>query len=245
MLGVQADPRSPEHGQYGFLQDLVRHVAYETLSKRERRAEAPGGGRVPPTRVRRRGERDRRGDRLALPRRLPRSPRRRRRRGDQAQRPTTTLVRAGERAASLGAAAEARRYFEGGGADRRPARAGRRCSAGPATWRAARATPTAAWQLLERVDRALRGCGRHARGGPGHGAVGHRRSASRATGTSCLERTGARVRRDRRRRARRGSRRARGAPVPGLLVLRRPRTGRARGPSSRWTSPRRRGCPAP
>ena len=34
---VQADPRSPEHGQYGFLQDLVRHVAYETLSRRERR----------------------------------------------------------------------------------------------------------------------------------------------------------------------------------------------------------------
>ena len=38
VLGVQADPRSPEHGQYGFLQDLVRHVAYETLSKRERKA---------------------------------------------------------------------------------------------------------------------------------------------------------------------------------------------------------------
>jgi len=38
VLGVQADPRSPEHGQYGFLQDLVRHVAYETLSKRDRRA---------------------------------------------------------------------------------------------------------------------------------------------------------------------------------------------------------------
>ena len=37
VLGVQADPRSPEHGQYGFLQDLVRHVAYESLSKRERR----------------------------------------------------------------------------------------------------------------------------------------------------------------------------------------------------------------
>ncbi|HEX5246984.1 MAG TPA: AAA family ATPase [Gaiellaceae bacterium] len=37
VLGVQADPRSPEHGQYGFLQDLVRHVAYETLSRRERR----------------------------------------------------------------------------------------------------------------------------------------------------------------------------------------------------------------
>ena len=37
ILGVQADPTSPEHGQYGFLQDLVRHVAYETLSKKERR----------------------------------------------------------------------------------------------------------------------------------------------------------------------------------------------------------------
>jgi len=37
VLGVQADPRSPEHGQYGFLQDLVRRVAYETLSRRERR----------------------------------------------------------------------------------------------------------------------------------------------------------------------------------------------------------------
>ncbi|MGH7759138.1 MAG: ATP-binding protein, partial [Candidatus Dormibacteria bacterium] len=38
VLMVQADPRSPERGQYGFLQDLVRTVAYETLSKRERRA---------------------------------------------------------------------------------------------------------------------------------------------------------------------------------------------------------------
>jgi class 3 adenylate cyclase/tetratricopeptide (TPR) repeat protein len=38
VLSIQADPRSPEHGQYGFLQDLVRRVAYETLSKRERKA---------------------------------------------------------------------------------------------------------------------------------------------------------------------------------------------------------------
>jgi class 3 adenylate cyclase/tetratricopeptide (TPR) repeat protein len=38
VLGLQADARSPEHGQYGFLQDLVRHVAYETLSRHERRA---------------------------------------------------------------------------------------------------------------------------------------------------------------------------------------------------------------
>ena len=38
VLSIQADPRSPEHGQYGFLQELVRKVAYETLSKRERKA---------------------------------------------------------------------------------------------------------------------------------------------------------------------------------------------------------------
>jgi predicted ATPase/class 3 adenylate cyclase len=38
VLSIQADPRSPEHGQYGFLQDLVRRVAYETLSKKERKA---------------------------------------------------------------------------------------------------------------------------------------------------------------------------------------------------------------
>jgi class 3 adenylate cyclase/tetratricopeptide (TPR) repeat protein len=37
LLGIQADPRSPEYGQYSFLQDLVRHVAYETLSKHERK----------------------------------------------------------------------------------------------------------------------------------------------------------------------------------------------------------------
>jgi class 3 adenylate cyclase/tetratricopeptide (TPR) repeat protein len=37
LLSIQADPRSPEHGQYAFLQDLVKQVAYETISKRERK----------------------------------------------------------------------------------------------------------------------------------------------------------------------------------------------------------------
>ena len=37
LLGLQVDPRSPEHGQYGFLQDLIRQVAYDTLAKRDRR----------------------------------------------------------------------------------------------------------------------------------------------------------------------------------------------------------------
>jgi len=38
VLGVQADPRSPERGQYSFLQDLLKRVAYETLAKTERKA---------------------------------------------------------------------------------------------------------------------------------------------------------------------------------------------------------------
>jgi class 3 adenylate cyclase/tetratricopeptide (TPR) repeat protein len=37
VLSIQADPRSPERGQYSFLQDIVKHVAYEMLSKRERK----------------------------------------------------------------------------------------------------------------------------------------------------------------------------------------------------------------
>jgi tetratricopeptide (TPR) repeat protein len=37
ILSIQADPRSPERGQYSFLQDIVKHVAYETISKKERK----------------------------------------------------------------------------------------------------------------------------------------------------------------------------------------------------------------
>jgi class 3 adenylate cyclase/tetratricopeptide (TPR) repeat protein len=37
VLSLQADPRSPERGQYGFLQDLMRKVAYDTLSKKDRK----------------------------------------------------------------------------------------------------------------------------------------------------------------------------------------------------------------
>ena len=38
ILFLEADPRSAERGQYGFLQDLVRRVAYETLARRDRKA---------------------------------------------------------------------------------------------------------------------------------------------------------------------------------------------------------------
>ena len=38
LLTVQLDPRSPERGQYGFLQSLVQKVAHDTLSKKDREA---------------------------------------------------------------------------------------------------------------------------------------------------------------------------------------------------------------
>jgi predicted ATPase len=38
VLSLQADPRSPERGQFSFVQDLLREVAYDTLSKRDRKA---------------------------------------------------------------------------------------------------------------------------------------------------------------------------------------------------------------
>jgi class 3 adenylate cyclase/tetratricopeptide (TPR) repeat protein len=37
VLSIHTDPLSPERGQYGFLQDLMRFVAYETLAKRDRK----------------------------------------------------------------------------------------------------------------------------------------------------------------------------------------------------------------
>src|SRR5207244_12689470 len=38
LLTLEADPRSPERGQYAFVQSLIREVAYNTLARRERRA---------------------------------------------------------------------------------------------------------------------------------------------------------------------------------------------------------------
>jgi class 3 adenylate cyclase/tetratricopeptide (TPR) repeat protein len=111
VLGVQADPRSPEHGQYGFLQDLVRHVAYETLSKRERHSRhlaaaeylcsAPAADEDEFVEVIA-------SHYLAAQETAPNAEDAAVIRG-KAQ---AMLARAGERAASLAAAAEARRYFE-------------------------------------------------------------------------------------------------------------------------------------
>ncbi|HEU5264920.1 MAG TPA: adenylate/guanylate cyclase domain-containing protein, partial [Gaiellaceae bacterium] len=37
VVSLTSDPLSPERGQYGFLQDLVKKVAYDTLSRKERK----------------------------------------------------------------------------------------------------------------------------------------------------------------------------------------------------------------
>ncbi|HYM82772.1 MAG TPA: adenylate/guanylate cyclase domain-containing protein [Candidatus Dormibacteraeota bacterium] len=37
ILTLEADPRSPERGQYGFVQALIREVAYNTLAKQDRK----------------------------------------------------------------------------------------------------------------------------------------------------------------------------------------------------------------
>ena len=79
---IQADPRSPERGQYGFLQDLLKRVAYETLAKPSARRATSRPPRISRRRSGRRAG-DRRGDRRPLPRRLPGGARRRRRARDQ------------------------------------------------------------------------------------------------------------------------------------------------------------------
>ncbi len=111
VLGRQADPRSPEHGQYGFLQDLVRHVAYETLSKRERRAKhLAAAAHLSSTFS---------ADDNEVVEVIAAHYRDAYRSAPDAEdaaeirrKAYETLVRAAARTASLGAAAEARRYYE-------------------------------------------------------------------------------------------------------------------------------------
>jgi hypothetical protein len=109
VLSLHADARAPEHGQYGFLQDLVRRVAYDTLARQQRKqlhlaaADFLGSS----------GAEDELAEVIAahLLAAFEASP-------DAADaeelqaRATGALQLAGERAASLGAAAAAKRYFE-------------------------------------------------------------------------------------------------------------------------------------
>jgi class 3 adenylate cyclase/tetratricopeptide (TPR) repeat protein len=111
VLSLQADPRSPERGQYGFLQDLVRKVAYETLSKKERKARHLAAAAFIEQGWA--GEEDEivevvAAHYLAAYEASPEAPDAQEVRAKARER----LVLAGERAASLAASAEAQRYFE-------------------------------------------------------------------------------------------------------------------------------------
>ncbi len=110
LLSIQSDPRSPERGQYVFVQDLVRSVAYGTLARRDRKArhlsaaaylesswsEEEGVAEVIAAHLAEAYEADTEAaDASGL--------------RDRAR---DALVRAGDHAASLGAAESAQRYYE-------------------------------------------------------------------------------------------------------------------------------------
>jgi class 3 adenylate cyclase/tetratricopeptide (TPR) repeat protein len=109
VLGVQADPRSPEHGQYGFLQDLIRRVAYETLSKRERRSRhLAAADQLAATFVEEEIAEVVAHHLLEAFHAAPDADDA----GEIKRRACFALSKAGERAASVAAAVEAQRYFE-------------------------------------------------------------------------------------------------------------------------------------
>jgi class 3 adenylate cyclase/tetratricopeptide (TPR) repeat protein len=106
MLSLAADPLSPERGQYGFLQDMVRRVAYEMLSKHDRRAKHLAAAAMDE------GEEELAevvaGHYLAAAAADPDAADA----GQIARRAVTALRQAGQRASSLAATQEAQRYYE-------------------------------------------------------------------------------------------------------------------------------------
>ena len=156
ILGVQADPRSPEHGQYGFLQDLLRKVAYDTLSKADRKARHLAAAAYLEQAL---GEQEvvqvvasHYLDAYNAAPDAPDAAEIRATAGDQ-------VARAGERAASLGANGEAERYFAQAAelADDSLAKAALEEQAGRTAWRAAR--PVEARGYLERALAAFETAG--------------------------------------------------------------------------------------
>jgi class 3 adenylate cyclase/tetratricopeptide (TPR) repeat protein len=109
LLALQADPRSPEHGQYGFLQDIIRRVAYETLPKRERRSRHLAAAEHLAATLGEDEVAEVIASHLLEAYRLdPDAPEAEALRAHA----YAALLRAGERAGSLGASTEAQRYFE-------------------------------------------------------------------------------------------------------------------------------------
>ena len=109
VLSLQADPLSPERGQYGFIQDLVKKVAYDTLSKKERKARHLAAA----AHLRTLGDEDEVVEVVAAHyldayRSAPDDPDAEAVKSEA----RAMLIRAGERAASLGANTEAQSRFE-------------------------------------------------------------------------------------------------------------------------------------
>jgi tetratricopeptide (TPR) repeat protein len=107
---LELDPRSAERGQYGFLQDLVRHVSYETLARRDRKARHLAAGEFFETSW---GGREQEIVEVVASHYLTALDLEPDAEDAQALRTKAreTLSRAGERAASLGASAEAAASF--------------------------------------------------------------------------------------------------------------------------------------
>ena len=111
VLSLEADPRSPERGQYAFLQDLLRQVAYETMSRKERKSRHLDAATYLEQQWRD-GEQDvveivasHYLSALELDPNAADA-------GDVITRARAMLVEAGERASSLAASESAQRYFE-------------------------------------------------------------------------------------------------------------------------------------
>ena len=154
VVSLSADPLSPERGQYGFLQDLVKKVAYDTLSRKERKTLHLAAAAHLHSIGRRRG--DRRGARRTLPRRLScRSGRRGRERNPRSGAPHPR-PRRGARCVTRSRRRGAARIRKGDRAFRGPARAG-----GPARARGLDGTCRRAAErsggALRAGDRTLRG----------------------------------------------------------------------------------------
>ena len=111
VFSVQADPRSPERGQYAFLQDLLKQIAYETLVKADRKAKHLAAAEYLAQAA---GQAEQEAVEVVAAHYLDAyeatpdaadAPAIRRKAAEQ-------LALAGDRAASLAAAEEAQRYFE-------------------------------------------------------------------------------------------------------------------------------------
>ncbi len=244
ILTVDADPRSPERGQYGFLHALVQKVAYDTLSRKERKLRHLAVAELPRGSGRRRG--DRRGCRLPLPRGLPCRARTRRTPPRSGRRRCEQLARAAERAASLPRNEEARRYFEQAPSSptRRSARGGA-ARAGRRVGRAAGRSETPPAPHFEQADRALRASGETPSGGACLRAARRDRLAQLGRIDEAIERMEQAFAVLCRRRARRRSRAARCTSSPACYFFtgrgearERARRARARASPRRSSSPR-------